>query len=947
MGAATEQWHVVDELFQAALDMSAEERAAFIQKLAEGDRTVHDEVLSLLDAMDTDSVLDEDAGALSGPLWTEFARSIVDDELDGKALKRGSRVGPYTITGELGRGGMAVVYEASRDFGPMKQRFALKVIKRGADTDEVVSRFSVERQILASLNHPNIARLHDGGVSEDGRPYFVMEYVDGTPIVDYARENELTVSERLRLFVDVCAAVQYAHRNLVVHRDLKPSNILVTHDAQPKLLDFGIAKVMAADSDQIKTQTGSFWLTPDYASPEQVRGLTVTTSSDVYGLGVVLYELLTGRRPFVFSRRDPIELRRMICETHPEKPSVAVHRDLPGDRGHKRLVRFMDRRPWSPERVARELKGDLDTIVMKALRKEPERRYESAEALVADIRRHLSGRPVKARPDSAGYRVKKFARRNVRPLSLSAAALILSIGFTFYHTASVTRQRNIAQQQAEKSNQVASFMSGLLGELRPNESAGGTIRVEDILAHGVDKVNRDLVRQPDVQAQVYDLIGNIYEEYGHYDEAVRVLRQAVELNKATFGADSPESSRTLALLGWTLHKRGETALGERYLLQALAIQQRTPGMEGEVTTTRTSLGWIYYDGDQLQRAEDTFREVLEARRRLTGEQDLGVAAAYGNLGYILRTQKRFAEAEPYYRSALRIVRGLYSEHTELAGALHGLGTLLVANGELEEAQPFIVDGLAMRRRLFGAEHPQVAESLSNLGSLYQDLGRYAEAEASLQEALAMRQRLFSAEHRTVANSLNLLGWLYYRWKQYEKAEPLMVEAIRQYRKVAGQRHSSVAAALNKLGLIQIELDQFPKAQRSFEQAINIREELGGPNLVDIEVVRTNLAMAFVEQDSLGRAEAILEEVLRQRVASLPVGHYRIGQASRDLGMVKMRQGEFVEAEELLQDGFDVLRTANGIDDDYSQTALEYLRDFYARTGDGRKSQSYGDLVTRN
>ncbi len=944
MGIATDQWHVVDDIFKAALEVPPGERRAFVKQMAAGNASVEREVLSLVEAIDTDSLLDADGGVLSGPLWTEFAETLVEPGSASDSLKPGSQVGPYTILSELGRGGMAVVYEAERDFGPLKQRFALKVVKRGADTDEVVERFRVERQILASLNHPHVARLHDGGVTDDGRPFFVMEYVDGTPIVDYARERELTIADRLRLFVLVCGAVQYAHRNLVVHRDLKPSNILVTQEGLPKLLDFGIAKVMEADREQVRTRTGSFWLTPDYASPEQIMGHNVNTSSDVYGLGVVLYELLTGRRPFIFSRRDPIELRRMICETSPEKPSTAVHRDIPNDRRRKGVVGLMDRRPWSPERLSRELKGDLDIIVMKALRKEPERRYESTEALVSDIKRYLNGRPVKARPDSAVYRLDRFVRRNVRVLTLSAAAIVLLLGFTLYHTAQMTQQRNIAQQQAEKSNQVASFMSGLLGELRPNESAGGTVRVEDILAQGVDKVNRDLVRQADVQAQVYHLIGNIYEEYGHYDEAVRVLRRASELNIETFGSDSPETARTMALLGWTLHKRGETALGERLLRQALDVQQADPLLDDDKASTLTSLGWIYYDTDRLDMAETNFREVLSMHRANHGDQHIGVATAYGNLAFIMRTLGRNEDAELYYRSGLGIVQSLYSEHTELAGALHGLGTLLIAEGRLSEAQPYIEEALAMRRRLFGNEHPQVAESLSNLGMLYQDQGNLPEAEASLQEALEMRRRLFSAEHRTVANSLNLLGWLYYRWKQYDRAEPLMVEAVRQYRKVAGPRHSSVASALNKLALIQTERGEYARARESYVEAVSIREEISGANDGVVLVIRTNLAMAYVAEDSLAVAADILDDVLERRLATLPEGHYRIGQTYRDLGFVAMQQGDYAAAESLLIKGFDILRTANGIEDGFTQTALEHLAEFFALKGDPNRAASYAGLL---
>lgn len=946
MGAATDQWHLVDELFKAALDLPAAERKEFIRR-SPNDGDVKSEVLSLIEASDDpETILEAESGALSGPLWTEFARTLVEGDEGQSKIVPGSVVGAYTITREIGRGGMAVVYEAERKFGPLKQRFALKVVKRGADTDEVIERFGVERQILATLNHPNIARLHDGGVTSDSRPYFVMELVDGTPIVDYAREFNLSIVDRLTLFSEVCAAVQYAHRNLVIHRDLKPSNILVDRDGKPKLLDFGIAKVIQQDStlDQVKTRTGSFWLTPDYASPEQVRSLTVTTSSDVYGLGVVLYELLTGRRPFVFARRDPLELRRVICETNPERPSTVVHRDVPVDGKSSPLRAFAKRGAWAPDRVSRQLRGDLDTIVLKALRKEPERRYESAEALVADIRRYLGGRPVRARPDSTSYRLRKFAKRNARALVVAGIVVALSIGSVWYHTTRMRQQRDIAQTQAMKSQQVASFMSELLGGLRPNEFGGGTVNVEEILRQGLVKVDRELPEHPDVQAQIYQLIGVIYDDYGKYDEALRALRRALDLNDEAFGSGSPESSRTLALLGWTERKRGDVEIGQRHLNEALAIQRATPGMEADVASTMTSLAWIYHGDDELERSLETFETALEMRKNLFGERDIRVAESYGNIGFTLRTMGRLDEAEAYYRDALRIARNLYAEHTELAAALHGLGTFLMLKGELAEAETYIVDGLAMRRRLFGQEHPQVAESLGNLGNLYQEQGRYAEAELVLKESLEMNQVLFRSEHMTIANAMNQLGWLYYRMHEFDKAEPLMVEAVRQYRIVAGDAHSSVASALNKLGLIQTELGFFDRAANSLTEAIDIRADVFGEHSNLAEITRSNLGDMYLAWGKPALADSVFGAVLDSRLQSAAAPHYRVGQAYRDRGVALTRLRRFDDAEEHLIAGFDILRTELGIDDEFTQNAIRRLVELNQLRGRPGRASTYSDLL---
>ncbi|NNE36186.1 MAG: serine/threonine protein kinase, partial [Rhodothermales bacterium] len=487
MGAATEQWRVVDDLFKRALDRAPGEREAFVRDAAAFEPAVREEVRALLRAIDGTTVLNNEAGAYSGKLWDEFAHEITN-LVDRNPIEPGTMVGEYRVVREVGRGGMAVVFEAERDFGHVKQRFALKLVKRGTDTDEVVRRFGFERQILASLNHPNIARLYDGGVSQDGRPYFVMEYVAGRTITDYARQERLDVEQRLRLFMKAIEAVQYAHRNLVVHRDLKPSNILVTAEGVPKLLDFGIAKVISDDASEtvgVRTRTGSFWLTPDYASPEQIKGENVTTSSDVYGLGIVLFELLTGQRPFVVDPADPLELRRMITEVMPEKPSVVVARSLTTTQSNEGV---RERDPIVTDRLPRILRGDLDVIIRKALRKEPERRYYSTEAMSSDIRRYLEGRPLRARPDSFGYRVSKYVGRNAKILGLSGVVLLLMFGSILFHTSRVTKQRNIARSEAEKSAQVANFMSGLLGEFGPNQSVQGTVQVAEILRDGIKSI---------------------------------------------------------------------------------------------------------------------------------------------------------------------------------------------------------------------------------------------------------------------------------------------------------------------------------------------------------------------------------------------------------------------------------------------------------------------------
>jgi serine/threonine protein kinase len=407
-----DQWRQIEVIFHAAVDRAPDERAAFLDHAGAGDPELRQEVESLL--------AQEGLGTRLAAAVSDAAKSLATATSEDRV---GQRIGPYRVTGIVGQGGMGAVYQAVRDDDQYRKQVAIKLVKRGLDTEFILSRFRHERQILASLEHPHIARLLDGGTTDDGLPYLVMEYIEGRPITDYGSANKLSLTERLKLFRLVCSAVQYAHQNLVVHRDLKPSNILVTPDGTPKLLDFGIAKLLNPDTSpegMSQTQTALMMLTPDYASPEQVRGEPVTTATDVYSLGVVLYELLTGQRPHHFKSYSPVEIERVITQSEPERPSVAVS----GIREQGSGVRdTTDDGRRTRDRLARQLRGDLDNIVLMALRKEPERRYSSVEQLSEDIRRHLDGRPVIARKDTVGYRAGKFIQRH--KLGLAAVALVI------------------------------------------------------------------------------------------------------------------------------------------------------------------------------------------------------------------------------------------------------------------------------------------------------------------------------------------------------------------------------------------------------------------------------------------------------------------------------------------------------------------------------------------
>src|SRR5262245_16739056 len=488
----SERWRRIEDIFRTAVDRPAAERDDYLTRVCDGDEDLRREVLSLIER-------DTDEDFIQAPI-ANIARSFTAKPSNDLT---GERVGPYRVLRLIGRGGMGDVYEALRDDEQFRQQVAIKIIKRGMDTDFVRDRFLRERRILASLDHPHIARLFDGGATADGSPYFVMEFVAGEPITAYCRGHQLSVNEKLKLFRKVCSAVQHAHQRLVVHRDLKPSNILIGNDSEPKLLDFGIAKLLSPDVGQshTRTETALRLMTPEYASPEQARGEAVCTTTDVYSLGVVLYELLTERRPHEFGTFAPAEIERAICETAIEEPSKVVG-GMPG----------------APTRLARQLAGDLDNITMMAMRKEPERRYQSVEQFSEDIRRYLEGMPITARKDTFGYIAGKFVRRHKAGAAILSLLAILAVAMAV-QSVRIARERDRANQEAATARAVTQSLAAVFEFADPGWARSNTITAKELLDQGAEKVVRDLKDQPVVQAKLMDTIGGLYQSIGVYDRA--------------------------------------------------------------------------------------------------------------------------------------------------------------------------------------------------------------------------------------------------------------------------------------------------------------------------------------------------------------------------------------------------------------------------------------------
>lgn len=874
MTTGSSQWQRVEELFHAALETAPDERMSFLRDRTGDDEGLLREVVALLDA-------DASTRDLIGQAVRDAADATGADAWAGRA------VGPWKLVREIGRGGMGTVYLAERAEGDFEQRAALKLIRPGMDSEQILDRFRGERQILARLQHPDIARLLDGGLTDEGRPYFAMEYVEGLPIHRYCDEHRLDVDERLRLFLKVCGAVTYAHRSLVVHRDLKPDNILVTNDGDVRLLDFGIAKVLEeGESADATTRTAFRVMTPGHASPEQVRGEAVGTATDVYSLGVTLYEILTGLRPYEIANRSAIEMERTVCETEPEPPSGRLAATAAADQ--EAGMRIAAARSTDPDRLRRVLRGDLDVICMEALRKEPERRYGSVEALAADVQRHLDGMPVAARRDTLGYRSRKLIRRHPRAFVATIAVLLGVTGLTGVYVDRITDERDRARDEATKVAAVAGFLQDLFLVADPSESRGETVTARELLDEGAERITTELAGQPAVQATMLRVIGDVYHVLGLTDRAVPLLERSLALQQAVYGE---------------VHE--------------------------EVATTRMSLGLVYQTRGDLSGAEPLLRDAVDLRQTLLEAPDPAIAEALSNLAFLEETLGDTESAEVLYRQALAMHRLLHPEGGErVTYSTVKLGGLLRRVGQPDEAEPLLRAGLAAQRLQYGDVHPDVAATIRNLASLLRDKGAYDEADPLYAEALTIRRTLFGDDHPDVANVLNSRALLLDRMGERERAIATMRELLSLHERIHPEPHPDVAAAASNLASMLRDEESVGLFRRAMRTQDEVLPE-GHPNRA---YPRVGLASLYVEWGAPERAEPLLREALALRTEGLEPGHRLIGETLSDLGAALAAQTRFEEAEPLLLEARRILEEAEGVEGSRYRRARERLARLYEAWG---------------
>jgi len=835
--AGARHWARVQEIFHAALERPAAERAAWIAGACGGDGALQAQVEAMLAA-------DEAGHALLDRGIASAAAGVLAAPEPGAA-----EFGPYRVTGVLGEGGMGIVYRARRD--DLDSEAAIKILRDATLSPARRERFAFEQRALAQLNHAGIARLFDAGTLPDGTPWFAMEVVEGSPVTDFCRARGLGVEERLRLFREVCVAVQHAHAHAILHRDLKPSNILVRGDGQVKLLDFGIARPLEAIAGAAAaTRTGMRLMTPAYAAPEQFRGGVLGVHTDVFSLGVVLYELLTGRLPFDLEGRSPSEAATVLERQAPKRPSAWL-----ADASHATTAR----------RLGRSALKDLDVLCLTAMHADAERRYPTVDALVRELDRYLADEPLEARGESFGYRAGKFVRRHAPAVTSAALGLLALVAVVAFYTYRLAAARDAARAEAARAQRIQQFMTGLFEGGEPQAGPADTLRVVTLLAEGVAQA-RALDGEPLVQAGFERTLGVVYRSLGRLDEADTLLSAALSRSERLRPAAPAEVVHGLA---------------------ALAMLRNVQARYDEAESLAT-------------------RAVALAARRVRAD-DPARAEAAGTLGAVLVNRGDYDRAEPVLREALRLVSGK-GVTAELAGATTNLANLHFYQSRWDEADSLNRLVLAMSLQLHGPRHPSVASDLTNLGAIQAERGRPAVAESLYREAYGIARAWFGAEHPEPADLLKLRARALVQMERFEEADSLLRLSLVVLERAYGPRHPLVVGGLNELGNIAISRERYAEAESCFVNVVAAYRATYGDHHSSLGIALSNLGSVFQKSGADRRSEQCFRQALEAYAGAVPETHLQVGISRIKLGRALLRQKRYAEAERETLAGYRVVVT---------------------------------------
>ncbi|HEV7358922.1 MAG TPA: tetratricopeptide repeat protein [Steroidobacteraceae bacterium] len=874
------RWQQIRSVFEQVADMEGSARIAQLDQCCGDDSELRSSVQSLLalDGGKVDPLLHAVGAA---------AESLLEDHRD-RLL--GTRVGPYRVVSILGHGGMSIVYRGERDDSQYTQVVAIKVLQHATVHPRLRSRLHSERHILATLDHGSIARLIDSGDLDDGTPYLVMEYVDGESIDGYCDSRTLFIRERLELFISVCAAVHYAHRNLVVHRDIKASNIYVTDEGNPKLLDFGIAKLLAPENLSHTlpvTRLQERILTPENAAPEQVLGRPITTATDIYALGVLMYQLLTGRSPYRLLSYSQLQLERAICMDDPARPSQVVISKLKGESDADRS-RISDRRGLSPQRLRTRLSGDLDAIVGMAMRKEPDRRYASVEALADDLRRHLLGQPVRARQGDWRYNAVKFLRRNLLAVVATAAVFVglaVIAGVTLWENHRILQARDATALERDRAQQVSAFMVDVFSQADPFIAQGKVPTAKDLLDQGSEKIKGNMNLQPEVRAQLLESIGLAYRRQGLNDRAIPLFEQTVAIRREARPIDNGKLAAALANLSQALNDAGRLAGAEANIKESVALSRAGDGPPSvETADILRQYGWFLLNAkSDPEAAARLFSEALVIYRSAPGDQRMGIASALGALSGAAAWAGQFAHAEQLLRDAMNLLGATVGRnHPDYAAAMSTLGYLLMEQGKYADAEQTLNEAIEIERGDFGVDNQRVASIEADLGTVYEREGDPVRAMKITQDALRIVSQRLGSNHLMVGYVMDAIAKLYLDAGDLDAAERTARQVLAIYEKSLPPRHLYVAATRHLLGEVFLRHAQLKYAETELREALAIDLASAGPDNWRTARTEASLGWLLIAEDNAAEGEPMLVAARSKLLKSVGPLHPEVALASERL-----------------------------------------------------------------
>ncbi len=926
-----QEWERVNNIVDTALDLEGEERSTFIREKCSGNKDLRYQVTKLLDAIeqsDTEDFL-EGLGSFPANLAGDLAKK--QDETYASSLI-GETIDKYKITELIGYGGMGSVFLAERADDAYDRQIAFKVMRRGMDTPSNVARFKRERNILARLDHPNIARLLDGGVTADGLPYLVMEYVDGTPLLEYCNRHQLSINERLELFKSVCKAVQHAHRNTIIHRDLKPSNIYVSNDGTVKVLDFGIAKLMEPDDPEktfFETQTGARILTLGYAAPEQIDNSAITTATDSYTLGILLYKLLAGSHPFDIDDKNISGIEKTICIQRPDNPSKKFN-----SLAEAKQTEIASQRSTTSKNLVQTLQGDLDAIVMKALRKEPEFRYRSVEQMLEDLNRYDQSVPLIAQSDTLQYRTRKFIIRHRNTVAGVVLVLIAILGFGSYHIEQVTEERNIAEAEAQKAETVKNFLIDIFGSSNPQSASfeGKDISAQQLLLNGKEQFDQELSSQPDVYLEIFTAIGDALKNIDAFEEAEKSYEQA--LSKASESSAPIENKvNLLAKIGhlnttWTKNEKAyKSARNADSLLQKVdnpppALKASVLGLLGRIITVR----------DDYEKGNTYFKKA---------------DSIYVNAG-IQGSDEYIQMLTDYGRSLLYVFDFEKSEQVLLrSNQLHAqkyqTPTLTIAEnykyiawtnremGNFERSNNYFLKSVDLKSDLIGPESVRTAISMYHLARNYTLAGDFEKSEKLARQVLQIYQKHLEPTNQYVHQAKNYLAMAKYNQSKWAEAEKLLTNVVDARRELDKDNKMFLAGAASQLAVVYRHTGRFQEAISLLEETIDINERNLGPQSRGVAVDMIKLAAVYRDKGDDTRAKEYFSKAESILTEETPENHYRRAELYYHFGKLKMEQVNSKTAQQYFQKSHQIYVANFGKDSQRAKDTKSYIEQMVEAT----------------